>query len=174
MGHFRGGLRRDSRDWGRGCVCCGRWGPLLCVVGLLQKIRTIELDGKTIKLQIVRGSAFSSQLSSLWISSRRTHCEIEIAGVSFVGLTGKPVGHRRPGALPHDHLELLPRRARHHRRLRRDRPRELQQRQAVAARDRQVRVVPGVPARFLRVPCRIFAHSSFFAFCFALDTPRKM
>lgn len=43
------------------------------------------------------------------------------------------VGHGWPGALPHHHVVVLPRRPRHHRGVRRDRPGVLQQRQAVAA-----------------------------------------
>ena len=48
------------------------------------------------------------------------------------------VGHRGAGALPDDHQQLLPRRTRHHCRLRRDRFRVVQQREAVAPRDRSV------------------------------------
>ena len=55
-------------------------------------------------------------------------------------LTACAVGHRGAGALPDDHEQLLPRRARHHRRLRRDRLRVVQQREDLAARDRPVRV----------------------------------
>jgi hypothetical protein len=49
------------------------------------------------------------------------------------------VGHSRPGAIPHHHLILLPRRPRHLRRLRRHGHGFLQQRQAVAAGDRSLR-----------------------------------
>jgi len=49
------------------------------------------------------------------------------------------LGHGGPGALPHDQQHLLPRRARHHRRVRCDQPRVVRQRRPVAHRDRQVR-----------------------------------
>jgi hypothetical protein len=55
------------------------------------KIRTIELEGKTVKLQIVRAAQCEPG-------------EIEFAST---------VGHRGPGALPHHHLFLL---CGHHRR----------------------------------------------------------
>lgn len=48
------------------------------------------------------------------------------------------LGHRRPRTLPHNHIILLPRRTRNHRRLRRHRQRILQQRQAMAPRNRQI------------------------------------
>ena len=46
------------------------------------------------------------------------------------------MGHGRPGEVPHDHVELLSRRARYHRRLRLHRPGVFQQRQTVAAGNR--------------------------------------
>lgn len=50
------------------------------------------------------------------------------------------VGHRRPRALPHHHVVVLPRRARHHCRVRLHRPGVIQQCQAVAGGDRALRV----------------------------------
>ena len=49
------------------------------------------------------------------------------------------LGHCGPGALPHDQQHLLPRRSRHHRRVRHHQPRLVQQRQALAGGDQQVR-----------------------------------
>jgi hypothetical protein len=83
-----------------------------------QKIRTIELDGKTVKLQIVR-------IHLVHLS----RCEYSLGCV---------VGYRRPRALPNHYLILLPRRPRHLRRLRCHRHGFIQQRKAVAARDRPI------------------------------------
>jgi hypothetical protein len=82
---------------------------------MCQKIRTIELDGKTVKLQIVRTPIV----------------DMEPGGT----LTAATVGHRRPGALPDYHFLVLPRRPRHLRRLRCHRHGLVQQREAVAAGD---------------------------------------
>jgi hypothetical protein len=79
-----------------------------------QKIRTIELDGKTVKLQIVR-TARRQQM-------RQT-------------ADRDAVGHRRPRALPNHHILVLPRRSRHLRRLRCHRHGLVQQREAMAAGD---------------------------------------
>ena len=49
------------------------------------------------------------------------------------------LGHRRAGALPHDLEHLLPRRARHHRRVRHHQHGLLQEREALADGDRQIR-----------------------------------
>jgi hypothetical protein len=82
---------------------------------MCQKIRTIELDGKTVKLQIVR--TYGTR------------------GSRGRQLTATTVGHGRPRALPHHHILVLPRRPRHLRRLRCHRHGLVQQRQAVAAGD---------------------------------------
>ena len=100
-----------------------------------QKIRTIQLDGKTIKLQIVRQIALLPQPPAA-----RPQRPARRAPSSRPVVTACAVGHRGAGALPDDHEQLLPRRARHHRRLRRDRLRVVQQREDLAARDRPVRV----------------------------------
>ena len=72
----------------------------------LQKIRTLELDGKTIKLQIVRCPTHLVALPEVGIPSR----EGAERG-SFV----TAVGHGRSGALPHNHKLVLPWRTRYHR-----------------------------------------------------------
>ena len=100
-----------------------------------QKIRTIQLDGKTIKLQIVRQIALLPQPPAA-----RPQRLVRRAPSSRPVVAACAVGHRGAGALPDDHEQLLPRRARHHRRLRRDRLRVVQQREDLAARDRPVRV----------------------------------
>ena len=74
-----------------------------------QKIRTVELDGKVIKLQIV---------SLVWAAGLWEH----IARAQAVRLTSRystpvsrsAVGHGGTGALPNHHQQLLPRRAWHH------------------------------------------------------------
>lgn len=82
-----------------------------------QKIRTIELDGKTVKLQIV--------------------CTSYRADIGFITtvLTSALVGYRRPRAFPNHHLVLLPWCPRHLRRLRCHRHGLIQQRQAMAPGD---------------------------------------
>lgn len=79
-----------------------------------QKIRTIELDGKTVKLQIV--------------------C-IPVIRFKLRTLIYMPVGYRRPRTIPDHHILLLPGSTWHLRRLRCDRYGFIQQRQAVASRN---------------------------------------
>ena len=59
----------------------------ISTIGVDFKIRTVEMDGKSIKLP--------------------------------------DMGHGRPRALPHHHIQLLPRRTRHHHCVRRDGRRQL-------------------------------------------------
>ena len=74
----------------------------------LQKIRTVELDGKVIKLQIVSWQHMS-------VLSKR----ISIDVVENEKLDAHPlvsaVGHGWSGALPDNHKQLLPGGARHYR-----------------------------------------------------------
>ena len=118
--------------------------PNLChCLAPLQKIRTVELDGKVIKLQIVssggqgsRGVAWEARPAAC--SGRHEHalqrcCMLHACrrqDTTLLRLLLQPhvlavaalplavaVGHGGPGALPHHHQQLLPRRARHHRRV---------------------------------------------------------
>ncbi len=71
-----------------------------------QKIRTVDLDGKVIKLQIVGGLGEPCRVRERWpfpCCSRR------------IAPWPHAVGHGRAGALQDHHQQLLPRRARHHR-----------------------------------------------------------
>ena len=80
-----------------------------CSLPFPQKIRTVELDGKVVKLQIVRCSLVCGggrRARPFYFSSSLAHHPPPSLLSS--------VGHRRPGALPHHHLILLPRRPRHH------------------------------------------------------------
>ena len=77
-----------------------RWFP--------QKIRTVELDGKVIKLQIVSRQHMS--LLSTRISIDVVETEVLAAHVLV-----SAVGHGWSGALSDDHKQLLPGGARHHR-----------------------------------------------------------
>ena len=67
----------------------------------------MELDGKVIKLQIVRPALLQLTCPSL--------PPVQRAGPRAPARAA--VGHGRPGALPDDHEQLLPGRARHHRAL---------------------------------------------------------
>lgn len=79
----------DTTGVGKSCLllrfCDDSWTPsFITTIGIDFKIRTIEVDGKRIKLQIVSKAGMNEFL------------------------TPSPVGHGRAGALPHDHYSLLP------------------------------------------------------------------
>lgn len=103
--------------------------PRLTPLTLWQKIRTIELDGKTVKLQIV------SQPESI---PNDRHGR-EPKRQQLTRTHRHTVGHRRTRAFPNHHLFLLPRCPRHLRRLRCHRHGFVQQREAMATGDRQIR-----------------------------------
>lgn len=94
-------LMFDPTGVGKSCLllrfCDDAWTPsFITTIGIDFKIRTIELDGKRIKLQIVR--TFSS-------------CFLESSlGRLFVPTT---VGYRWSRALPHYNHGVLPRRDGH-------------------------------------------------------------
>jgi hypothetical protein len=69
-----------------------------------QKIRTVELDGKVIKLQIVGVGTRHAGSCRTWF------CIL----LSPLGCPTPAVGHRWPGALQDHHQQLLPWGARHH------------------------------------------------------------
>lgn len=79
----------DTTGVGKSCLllrfCDDSWTPsFITTIGIDFKIRTIEVDGKRIKLQIVsKADMYDFLILSL-------------------------VGHGRPGALPYDHYCLLP------------------------------------------------------------------
>lgn len=78
----------------------GRW--------FWQKIRTVELDGKVIKLQIVSRqhmSLLSTRISKDVFEEEKLAAHILVSAV----------GHGWPGALPDNHKQLLPGGARHYR-----------------------------------------------------------
>lgn len=88
----------------------GHLSPLFPTPFPSQKIRTVELDGKVVKLQIVSvGVFFFVAGRSTVFFFLKTHHHLSFP------LPLSSVGHRRPGTLPHHHVVLLPRRARHHR-----------------------------------------------------------
>ena len=83
----------------------------------MQKIRTVELDGKVIKLQIVSSNqillgcrAWSESLQKGMPSA----CNVLQSSLSLTGEMRCAVGHGRPRALSHYHQQLLPRSPWHH------------------------------------------------------------
>ena len=80
-----------------------------------QKIRTVELDGKVIKLQIVRERRERARGTHALASHSQPSLHPSI--LTLILSLFISVGHRRPGAVPDDHVLLLPGRARHHRKF---------------------------------------------------------
>ena len=98
----------------------------ICILFILtQKIRTVDLDGKTIKLQIVSYPLTLSLYSCHDINTFMTRLICV-------------VGHCRSGALPYYHIKLLSRCTWHYCCIWCHWYRLIQQRQAMATRDRQV------------------------------------
>lgn len=78
---------------GKSCLllrfCDDSWTPsFITTIGIDFKIRTIEVDGKRIKLQIV--------------------CIIHIVLLGYTSTNHHVVGHRWTGAIPHHHNSILP------------------------------------------------------------------
>lgn len=98
----------------------------ITTIGIDFKIKTIEVDGKRVKLQIVSAGASSlAQLASWWCHGYSPQCLPRTARLTAHPSPLPPshpappsaVGHSWPGALPHHHDLLLPRRAGHPARL---------------------------------------------------------
>ena len=87
---------------GKSCLllrfCDDAWTPsFITTIGIDFKIRTIELDGKRIKLQIVRALLGGST------AYRRRRSDSSLSPLRVT------VGYCRPGAVQDDHHGVLPR-----------------------------------------------------------------
>lgn len=102
---------------------------------VLQKIRTIELDGKTIKLQIVRNFSHTN-LILLWFYLYIQNHYNNMRTFKFCHV----VGYCWTGAVPNYHLQLLQRCTWNHRCVWLHRSWILQQCKTVVGRNRSIRM----------------------------------
>lgn len=94
---------------------------LICT--FVQKIKTVEIGGKTVKLQIVSPS---KSIVIFFISNESNESNESIESIESIEskLTiNNLVGYCRPRAIPDHYVIILPRRARRGCGLRRDQPR---------------------------------------------------